>query len=296
MSIEVEVFTSIGTLQISPATVTNYHFTQRFTDSKGVLEIPLYEMKRLCDPSVPCYLHASTLAWSPTKYSLNIETNDAYLQSIALDDDNKSHKYDIMMGQYIHFNQWVPKNAAAVSVALEPLSGDQDIYVSFAATLDEYPDRKNHQYRSNAWGNASENIRAYRGDKLHFCSNCYMLVSVYGYATGSFYITVTTELEQRLGSSHPLPPVYSPLAYIGLILAALSCIGVTVLLMMQYESTVKNCMAPREHKWRPVPVDEGDCSTTSYRAPTLDVSREELMHFIALAEASDAKDNSPFFR
>lgn len=78
-------------------------------------------------------------------------------------------------------------------------STDVDLYVQFEGGGE--PGKDNYAYKSNSWGSVVDQVKVSSGME-HFCLSCTVYVAVYGYSTGGYTITATSQGLPMLQSGH----------------------------------------------------------------------------------------------
>lgn len=311
----VEVFAKLGgSADVAPSFAL-YDAQQTFSTG-GVMTFPTSAVDRLCPNHSTCHLQITVFSWGTAQYSLTVGALQREMQAVPplLEVGEFGITRDVLFGEYQHYHLWIPANTKTITIGVEVITGDPDVYLLLGPAISDDVSKGLHQYRSNQWGLVNESITLHAGDE-YFCTSCYASIAVYGFEPSGFILKVEIGMEEdqvvaktvSLGRSDQQG---NPSATF--ILVLVFCSSALASVMYYYHGRIKGNLvhvltysrstAATQQMTHSSAGDDYEATPTNasqsqYRAPQLDISREELMHYISLAEASESDaELSPFFR
>lgn len=284
-------------------TPINAKFIERFPIS-GILTIPANEVKAECSAFAPhgtCILKLTLISsnWKPARYMLSVSQSMPAQLNLS---PNELPATDVIaLGEYKHYFLKVPLHTSTFTVTAIPLEGDIDLYLNFGNKTVPSTGKRMHQYRSNGWGNSEESITVTKDD-LYFCDDCIASIAVYGFNQGPFNISVSMETsdQQQPAEVHNVTDAKKASFrwsnfFIGLGVAFGIAFGLYIVYALR--NSFSRVSKPEPMKKYSDRERVHTIGRSSYVAPSLDVSREELLKYIAISEKDQfiREDDDPFF-
>ena len=264
------------------ATIQHHSLHQTFTDS-GILSLP---SRQRTDKKG---IYISFFSWGVTEFTYEIKKSS--LQLLSYKDTIESKHLNILFGQYIRLYFPIAKYTKSLSIQIQPYGNcDPDIYVSLGSQPIHQVTSQWHQYRSNHWGNQSEQI-VLDNKIISTCStDCIVSIAIYGYAKGNFTLRVISNTS--LSTKQEKQMIYRSIpSWITFIILLLCVFLLPVGVYMNYEQ-IESLMSTWLNRLKPGVQQQSQPS--QYIAPNPELSQDEIVRYLSLSEENDSDSSTGY--